>query len=110
MTPQRVGGRVAPTNSGSMTRPVDEVVTARSPGMRGGVGSYTPNRPRAQVTICWAPKSTQIPTTAPMGHPQEIRPLMATTARTMMANTANGVAIAIAFVTRLVAPVWKGDV
>src|SRR5579883_941607 len=104
-----MGGRVAPKNTGS----------AMKPALRLGwlctlmVDPYvqdnqTPKSPRTHVTIVGAPKITPIPTSAPTGHAQEMRPVIATTASTMIASTANGVAIAVKFVTKLSAPVWKG--
>src|SRR5882672_7896217 len=50
-----------------------------------------------------------MPTMTPSGHPQEIRPAAAAIPKAITKSTATGVAMVMTEVTRLVAPVAKGD-
>ena len=54
-------------------------------------GTYTPNMPRTQVTICGAPKEIAIPKIAAMHQPQEMRFAIAMPPSTMTRMTATGV-------------------
>src|SRR5258708_18595944 len=50
-----------------------------------------------------------MPTMTPSGQPQEIRPAAAAIPKAITRSTATGVAMVMTEVTRLVAPVAKGD-
>jgi hypothetical protein len=99
VTPQRIGGRVTPTKSGSTV----------SPKLRS-LMTQTPNMPRTQVTICGAPNEIAIPKIAAIHHPQEIRFAIAIPPNTMTKMTATGVSQVRMLLWSAVAPVEKGDV
>src|SRR6185437_11123850 len=99
VTPQRIGGRVAPTNNGS----------AISPAFRVAMTTHTPNMPRTHATICGAPKAIAIPKIAPRHHPHDIRFAMAMAPSAMIKMIAMGVSHARMFVWRAVAPVMNGE-
>jgi hypothetical protein len=101
VTPQRMGGRVAPTNKGSAVNPALLSLTFIS---------YTPNMPRTHVTICGAPNPMAIPKIAPIHHPQDIRFAIAMPPSTITRMMATGVSHARMLDCSAVAPVMKGEV
>src|SRR6185312_1877102 len=95
-----MGGRVAPTNNGSVA----------SLGVGWFMAApYTPNIPRTHATICGAPNAIAMPRMAPRHHPQESRLAIAMPPSTMMRMMATGVSQARMFACSAVAPVRKGD-
>ena len=80
VTPQRIGGRVAPTKSGSAVSPTLRSLTALRP--------RTCRAPRSRSAV--APKEIAIPKIAAMHQPQEIRFAIAMAPSTMTRMTRPG--------------------
>src|SRR5262249_55925595 len=93
-----MGGRVAPTNKGSIFKPGCWELMVQ-----------TPNMPRTHATIWGAPNAIAIPKMAPIHHPQEIRLAIAMPPSTMTRMIATGVSHSRMFSWREVTPVRNGD-
>src|SRR6202051_3421300 len=100
VTPQKVVGRVGPTNTVSTVIP--------SFLFMGPPGRQTPNRPRIQVTIGALQKTKIIPTTKPANQNQEILPNQQITPTAMIAIPAIGATIVSTSAERAVPPLANG--